>query len=66
MLGLRLMEGVARERVTAACLTPARGEARKASIAQAIEDRLLQWADDRLSLTSEGVLLADSVIGQLL
>lgn len=66
MLGLRLMDGVPRERVDEACRAPARGQARSLAIAQAIEGGLMQWDRDCLCLTPEGVLLADSVIGQLL
>jgi oxygen-independent coproporphyrinogen-3 oxidase len=66
MLGLRLMDGVPRDRVTAACQTPERGATRTTAIEGALEAGLLQWRGDWLSLSHRGVLVADAVIGDLL
>lgn len=66
MLGLRLLEGVPRTLVDAACATPLRGGVRHAAVERHIAGGLIVWRGDRLALTSAGLLLADVVIGDLL
>ncbi|MCH2140268.1 MAG: radical SAM family heme chaperone HemW [Phycisphaerales bacterium] len=66
MLGLRLLDGVPKQTVDAACATSGRGARRADVMRQAIEDELLEWRKDHLALTTRGLLLADGVIRELL
>ena len=66
MLGLRRLDGVPRGEVEAACSTPDRGAARTHAIERHLDSGLLRWTDERLGLTSTGLLLADTVLRDLL
>lgn len=66
MLGLRLLDGVPRALVNAACATPLRGANRARAIERHIESGLVRWCGEVLALTREGLLLGDVVIGDLL
>ncbi len=66
MLGLRLLDGVPRDVIERGCSTPLRGAARSAAIESHVQAGLLVWAEDHLRLTSAGLLLADSVMCDVL
>jgi oxygen-independent coproporphyrinogen-3 oxidase len=66
MLGLRQLQGVPRLMVDQAISAPSRGQARAAAITRHLEAGLLAWREDNLCLTNDGLLLADTVIGDLL
>ena len=66
MLGLRLNEGVPRAVVEAAVSAPSRGEARRATLDEAIQKGFLAWHQDHLVLSPSGLLIADAIIGDLL
>jgi oxygen-independent coproporphyrinogen-3 oxidase len=66
MLGLRLMDGVPRMVVEAACATPKRGHKRAEAIERHLGNGLIAWRNDALALTHEGLLLGDLVIGDVL
>ncbi|MCH2135772.1 MAG: radical SAM family heme chaperone HemW [Phycisphaerales bacterium] len=71
MMGLRLLDGVGRGLVEAACQARGRGALRREALFRHLGDlqaggALLEWIDDRLRLTDRGLLLADSVIIDLL
>ncbi len=66
MLGLRCTQGIPRTQVQAATTLPTRGAARAAAIERHQASGLLVWEDDRLRLTMRGMLLADTVLADLL
>ncbi|MDP7030549.1 MAG: radical SAM family heme chaperone HemW [Phycisphaerales bacterium] len=66
MLGLRRMDGVPRGVVAAACETPGRGATRRLALDAHVQGGLLAWDGDALRLTDEGMLLADTVLRDLL
>lgn len=66
MLGLRRLQGVSRALVNAAVAAPRRGPARGRAIDRHVEAGLLHWAQDALTLTSRGLMLADTVMVDLL
>ena len=66
MLGLRQLKGVPRLRVDEALAAPLRGPARHAAINRHLGAGLLAWRAEHLCLTQSGLLLADTVIGDLL
>ncbi|MCH8210271.1 MAG: radical SAM family heme chaperone HemW [Planctomycetes bacterium] len=66
MLRLRLIDGVALDRLDELLAVGQRGPQRMAAIAQHIDGGLLQRTSDRLKLTKRGLLLADLVLADLL
>ncbi len=66
MLRLRLIDGVALDRLDELLAVGERGPQRMAAIAQHIDGGLLQRTSDRLKLTKRGLLLADLVLADLL
>lgn len=66
MLGLRLVDGMPIARVEALLSRGQRGELRRATLARAGADGLLTDHGDRVRLTRRGLLVADSVIRDLL
>lgn len=64
MLGLRLLRGIPKQKVLA-LLTQEGGDNRHALIKQHMEAGLLEWSPD-LRLTKKGLMLADTVMGDLL
>ena len=65
MLRLRLIDGVALDRLDELLAVGQRGPQRMAAIAQHIDGGLLQRTSDRLKLTKRGLLLADLVLADL-
>jgi oxygen-independent coproporphyrinogen-3 oxidase len=65
MMGLRLVEGMPIERVKRLLETGSRGEQRSAAIDRHTETGLLERSDARLRLTRKGLLLADTVLSDL-
>lgn len=65
MMGLRLRDGMARDRVEALLEVEA-GAWRTRVIASHIENGLLQWRENHLCLTSLGLMLGDTVVVALL
>ncbi len=66
MLGLRLVQGLAPDRLETLLAIGARGDDRREALARAAGDGLVEQRDDRVRLTRRGLLLADSVIAELL
>lgn len=65
MLGLRLMRGIGRSRVTELLAMGERGGERAQAIKRHETTGLLVWRDDRLQLTARGLMVADSVLAEL-
>ena len=65
MMGLRLRRGMPRSRIQA-LLGGSGGITRAKAIELHREAGLLEWRDDHLRLTEDGLYLADTVIGDLL
>ncbi len=65
MLGLRLIDGIERGRLEALLALGRRGRERAAAIDRHVEGGRLQERDGRLRLTRAGLLLADSVLADL-
>jgi len=66
MLGLRLLDGIALDEVDQLLALGRRGEARARAIERLVAGGLLSRGDGSLRLTSCGLLMADSVISELL
>jgi len=66
MLGLRLLDGIALDEVDQLLALGRRGEARARAIERLVAGGLLSRGDGSLRLTSRGLLMADSVISELL
>ncbi len=66
MLGLRLREGLAGDRVEALLAQGHRGRARSRAIERFVHEQLLERAGGHLRLTRRGLMLADSVLAELL
>ena len=64
LLGLRLQEGVGLDELGRLDAGP--GTPREDSIRQMVDRGLLHLGAERLSLTDQGFLLADQVIGELM
>ena len=62
VLGLRLAEGIEKGVVDAACDKLFGHPAHRHAIEQCILEGLLEWSNDRLRLTQEGLWVADTVI----
>lgn len=65
MLGLRLIDGMDREKVDR-LLSRGRGCERARAIEQHLDSGLLEWRGEQLRLTRTGLLLADSVLAELI
>ncbi|UCD74003.1 MAG: radical SAM family heme chaperone HemW [Phycisphaerales bacterium] len=65
MLGLRLIEGLPQSQVETILVRGRRGKDRAAAIDRHIDGDLLVRADGRLRLTRRGLLLADTVLADL-
>ena len=65
MLGLRLNRGMQRDTVEHV-VQQSKGQWRKVVIEKYVNEGLLQWQNDALSLTQKGRAVADMVIGNLL
>ena len=66
MMGLRLIDGMTRERLDALLDQGARGELRRETIGMHIRSGLLSMDEQCLKLTSRGHLLADEVLVDLI
>jgi len=66
MLGLRLTQGIDQGRLESLLEKGHRGESRRVAIDQFIMEGLLTWSEGYLHLTRHGLLLADTVLGELL
>ncbi len=66
MLGLRLIEGIAHDRLDKLLAAGRRGPGRAAAIDRHVSEGLLQRDDGSLRLTRRGLLLADIVLADLL
>jgi oxygen-independent coproporphyrinogen III oxidase len=66
MLRLRLVEGIERERLDALVARGHRGPQRAAAVQRAMSAGLLEENDDRVRFTRRGLLLADTVIADIL
>lgn len=66
MLGLRLLDGIPKNEVNRLLALGTRGSVRAAAIAKHVESGLLERASGSLRLTPRGLLIADSVITELL
>jgi coproporphyrinogen III oxidase-like Fe-S oxidoreductase len=64
MLGLRLRSGISSERVESLMMVP-EGQWRRKIIQKHIQNGFLKW-DSSLRLTPSGLMVADSIIGDLL
>ena len=69
MMGLRLRAGLPRDEVERILALGTRGGARRAAIARAVSDGLLEWAGDAghdsLRVSARGALLANEVLVKL-
>ena len=65
MMGLRLLNGMVRERIEE-LLDVEAGSWRAGVIAKQIENGMLRWRNDHLCLTSRGLMFGDTVVGALL
>lgn len=65
MLGLRLIDGITREALQQLLKRGTRGPERRAAIERHIKTGLLQQSDDRVRFTQDGLLMADSVLADL-
>jgi oxygen-independent coproporphyrinogen-3 oxidase len=65
MMGLRLVEGMPRHRVDQLLAAGPRGAQRAEAVDRHVEAGLLQRTGDRLRLTRRGLLLADTVLSDL-
>lgn len=63
MLRLRMTEGVARDELEGRLTAH---DERRTAIDRFVKDGLLEWQDDSLRLTRAGLLLADSVLSELI
>lgn len=63
MLRLRMTAGIPRQELDARL---AANDARRDTIERFVNDGLLAWRDDALRFTNEGVLLADTVLSELM
>ncbi|MHC4081953.1 MAG: radical SAM family heme chaperone HemW [Planctomycetota bacterium] len=66
MLGLRLVEGLPLDRVEQVLAMGGRGPQRARAIERHVDAALLQRRDDHLRLTRRGLLLADTVLADLI
>ncbi len=66
MLGLRLLEGIALDRLEAMLAVGARGEPRRRAVERHTASGLLEQRAGRLRFTRGGLLLADTVLADLL
>ncbi|MDG2201362.1 MAG: radical SAM family heme chaperone HemW [Phycisphaerales bacterium] len=66
MMGLRLLEGMDRERVESLLAGGNRAQVRHAAIEGRVASGHLAWEADRLRLTPTGLMVADSIIMDLL
>jgi len=66
MLGLRLLEGIALDRLETLLAVGDRGETRRLAIERHTASGLLEQPDGRLRFTRGGLLLADTVLADLL
>ena len=66
MLGLRLIDGIGLERVEELLTAGERGAARRATIDRHMWAGLLDERDDHLRLSGRGLLLADTVLSELM
>jgi oxygen-independent coproporphyrinogen-3 oxidase len=66
MMGLRLRAGIPADRIESLLARGSRGDQRRAIIAAACAREHLAWQDGALVLTDAGILIADSIIIDLL
>ncbi len=66
MLGLRMTQGIERDRLDSLLARGQKVESRRNVIAQYTDDGLLTWSNDHLQLTRRGLMLADTVLSELL
>lgn len=66
MLGLRLLQGIHADDMQRFLSVGNRAHERQTAIARHVDARLLHWQSDRLALTRKGLLLADSVLAELI
>ncbi len=66
MLRLRLLDGIASSELDSLLNATASGPLRRASIDRNLENGLLEVCDDTIRMTNRGLLLADSIVLELL
>ncbi len=66
MLGLRLLEGIGLDRLEVLLAVGARGEQRRLAVERHTATGLLEQPDGRLRFTRAGLLLAHTVLADLL
>jgi coproporphyrinogen III oxidase-like Fe-S oxidoreductase len=66
MLGLRVIAGLPRSDVNELLSNGLRASDRRAAIERHLASGHLQWNSDRLCLTKQGIMIADSVFVDLL
>jgi oxygen-independent coproporphyrinogen-3 oxidase len=66
MLGMRLVAGMTRARLDELLAGGTRGEERRAALARARDEGLVEEHGDHVRLTRRGLLLADDVVGALI
>lgn len=66
MLGLRLMQGLTEERMESLLGQGVQGDRRRGAINRHVDGGLLEWHDQGVRLSARGILLADTVLADLL